>query len=151
MLDQHEETMVPESARRGKRIRIDDDDHPSELHSNDVDNAVHDNTGDAKERKPTRGPTHMARVWVRRGRKEVEFNEFGQAIGPNKSEYVEFIGTLVRNSDLLPLDIEDWHNVSRNIKKTLVEQVKVTLNNFLIFLSYLPFEYFISWNYLIAY
>lgn len=66
--------------------------------------------------KKTRGPTYMARVWVRRGRKEVEFNELGQAIGPNKSEYVEFIGTLVRNGKLLPRNLKDWHNVPKPLK-----------------------------------
>lgn len=81
----------------------------------------------------------MARVWVRRGRKEVEFNELGQAIGPNKSEYVEFIGTLVRNGKLLPLNLKDWHNVPKPLKSKLVELVKVipsniNLNFFIFFL-----------------
>lgn len=84
----------------------------------------------------------MARVWVRRGRKEVEFNELGQAIGPNKSEYVEFIGTLVRNGKLLPLNLKDWHNVPKPLKSKLVELVKVipsniNLNFFFFFVKYL--------------
>lgn len=69
----------------------------------------------------------MARVWVRSSRKEVDFNELGQAIGPNKSEYVEFIGTLVRNGKLLPLNIKDWHNVPKSFESKLLELVKVIL------------------------
>ncbi|KAL3812934.1 hypothetical protein ACJIZ3_014202 [Penstemon smallii] len=108
----HEDTALIESIRRGKHIRIENGNNPLESHSNGIDNAIHDNTGfsiifffsEDDRGKIGRGPTNMARVWARKIRKEVEFDELGHPIGPNKSEYVEYIGTLVRNGPYLPID-----------------------------------------------
>ncbi|KAL3813101.1 hypothetical protein ACJIZ3_014369 [Penstemon smallii] len=119
----HEDTALIESIRRGKRIRTENGNHPLESHSNGIDNGIHDNTYDRG--KIGRGPTNMARVWARKIRKEVEFDELGHPIGPNK----------IRNGAYLPIDTPDWHTVSDGTKNELLELVKVILRYLHLYLS----------------
>ncbi|XP_012846311.1 PREDICTED: uncharacterized protein LOC105966291 [Erythranthe guttata] len=127
-LQQQQDTTMMESIRHSAHIRNENVGHPLESNSNDVDNSVLDQTENVRQKR-ARGPTYMTRVWARKGRKEVQFNEYGQAIGLNKSEYVEFVGTLVRNGKLLPIDIKDWHRVPKPTKSKLVELVKAKFHD----------------------
>lgn len=67
-------------------------------------------------------------------RLQVEFNKYGKPIGPNKSNYVEFLGSIVRNGNLAPLDFKDWHKVPATFKKDMLDKVKVIILKFDIYL-----------------
>lgn len=56
---------------------------------------------------------------------QIEFNKYGKPIGPNKSNYVEFLGCVVRNGNLAPLNFKDWHKVPASLKKDMLDKVKV--------------------------
>lgn len=60
-------------------------------------------------------------------RLNINFDQHGNAIGPNKSKYVEFLGTIARNGKLAPLNAKDWREVSQPLKRAMVELVKVML------------------------
>ena len=38
----------------------------------------------------------------------VQFNDMHQGVGPEASTLASFLGTLARNCQLLPLNIQDW-------------------------------------------
>lgn len=55
----------------------------------------------------------------------VEVNELGQPIGPEERTLSSLIGCLARDPRRLPLDCEDWRNLSRQKKDAVWEEVKV--------------------------
>ncbi|KAL6580745.1 hypothetical protein OROMI_006668 [Orobanche minor] len=56
----------------------------------------------------------------------IEFNKYGKPIGPNKSRFVEFLGTIVRNGNKAPLNYETWDNMPISFKDDMLEKVKTT-------------------------
>ncbi|KAL6558344.1 hypothetical protein OROMI_018694 [Orobanche minor] len=67
---------------------------------NDAPDVEHDLRDDLFEKSRARGYTYMPHVWAISSkdsnlkRLPIEFNKYGKPIGPNKSRFVEFLGTI---------------------------------------------------------
>ncbi|KAL8533857.1 hypothetical protein ACS0TY_010040 [Phlomoides rotata] len=99
-----------------------------------IDDEVHGQHVDPQdkvfEQPKVRGYTYMPHIWAISSKQsniqplKIEFNKYGQPIGRNKSKYVEFLGTIVRNGNLAPLNFKDWHKVPASLKKDMLDKVK---------------------------
>ncbi|KAL8506495.1 hypothetical protein ACS0TY_017402 [Phlomoides rotata] len=99
-----------------------------------IDDEVHEQHVDPQdevfEQPEVRGYTYMPHIWAISSKQsniqplKIEFNKYGQPIGRNKSKYVEFLGTIVRNGNLAPLNFKDWHKVPASLKKDMLDKVK---------------------------
>ena len=69
----------------------------------------------------------MKKVWNQKeGKmKDVELNEFNQFIGEDATTFANFLGTLARNGQELPLTYKDWRNVPIHIRDRLWDLVQV--------------------------
>ncbi|XP_047947132.1 uncharacterized protein LOC125193392 isoform X2 [Salvia hispanica] len=77
--------------------------------------------------KESRGPTYMKNIWGRPLNlplMSVEYNEFGQPIGGEKSKLCHFLGTIARNGHQCPLDIKSWHAMPKENKDEMLNIVK---------------------------
>ncbi|KAL6558330.1 hypothetical protein OROMI_018680 [Orobanche minor] len=78
----------------------------------------------------TRGFTYMPHVYAISSNNnsqpvKVEFNEYGKPIGPNKSKFVEFLGSIARNGKVAPLNYPDWHKVPKIDKARMMDMIKL--------------------------
>ncbi|KAL8473550.1 hypothetical protein ACS0TY_030396 [Phlomoides rotata] len=99
-----------------------------------IDDEVHEQHVDPQdkvfEQPKVRGYTYMPHIWAISSKQsniqplKIEFNKYGQPIGRNKRKYVEFLGTIVRNGNLAPLNFKDWHKVPASLKKDMLDKVK---------------------------
>lgn len=64
-------------------------------------------------------PTTLPRI-------QLDFDGFGRPIGPNRSKFSEFLGTIARNGMHCPLDVEDWHKMPNEYKMKMLHVVKVS-------------------------
>ncbi|PIN14497.1 hypothetical protein CDL12_12877 [Handroanthus impetiginosus] len=103
------------------------DDYLSEVHHIDMENEEQEKAETNHKKRKTREKTYMPSVWTMRGCKRIHFNKLGLPIGENKSKFVEFLGSLVRNGKLIRLDTPTWHKVSWSVKNSLLEIVKVII------------------------
>lgn len=77
--------------------------------------------------KESRGPTYMKNIWGRPLNlplMSVEYKEFGQPIGGEKSKLCHFLGTIA-NGYQCPLDIKNWHAMPKENKDEMLNIVKV--------------------------
>lgn len=84
----------------------------------------------AEKTKHTRGPTYLADVWAIKPNKkriQVAYNRRGQPIGVTKKKLTGYLGTLARNGQLAPLDIDDWRKVPKVRKEEMINLVKVII------------------------
>ncbi|PKU65035.1 hypothetical protein MA16_Dca004650 [Dendrobium catenatum] len=58
------------------------------------------------------------------GERLVNFNQYGQPIGQNKSLFIEFLGTIARNGKYTPIDIKSWDKMLKSFKKNMLEVVQ---------------------------
>ena len=78
--------------------------------------------------KESRGPTFMADIWGRPPNPpliSIEYNEFGQPIGGERSKLCHFLVSIARNGKYCPLDVINWHAIPRGKKVEMLEVVKV--------------------------
>ncbi|KAH6775457.1 hypothetical protein C2S52_013018 [Perilla frutescens var. hirtella] len=98
----------------------------------DGTNEVQNGCGNVQENeKKTRGVTHMLEIWGRPStlpRIQLDFDKFGRPIGPNRSKFCEFLGTIARNGMYCPLDAEDWHKMPNEYKTKMLNIVKSRYN-----------------------
>ncbi|KAL8462307.1 hypothetical protein ACS0TY_033382 [Phlomoides rotata] len=110
------------------------DDEVHEQHVDPQDETVNEQHVDPPdevfEQPKLRGYTYMPRIWAISSKQsnilplKIEFNKYVQPIRHNKSNYVEFLGTIVRNGNLAPLNFKDWHKVPTSMKKDMLDKVK---------------------------
>lgn len=55
----------------------------------------------------------------------VTFNQFGQPVGDEGTELVQYLGTLVRMSDHVSIEYTDWRKVPEQKKEDMYLLVKV--------------------------
>ncbi|KAL6560279.1 hypothetical protein OROHE_006286 [Orobanche hederae] len=77
----------------------------------------------------TRGFTYMPHVYSISSNNnsqplKVEFNEYGKPIVPNKSKFVEFLGSIARNGKVVPLNYPDWHKVPKTNEARMMDMIK---------------------------
>lgn len=79
--------------------------------------------------KNTRGPTRMADVWnMPAGKKiAITLNKRNQPITKTAKKLADFLGTLARNGDLMPINSLDWRLVKKERKEELLEIIKVIM------------------------
>lgn len=78
--------------------------------------------------KKSRGPTYMSDIWGRPPNLpliSIEYNEFGQPIGGEKSKLCHFLGSIARNGRYCPLDVNNWRAMPKGKKDDMLEFVKV--------------------------
>ncbi|KAL6584387.1 hypothetical protein OROMI_003676 [Orobanche minor] len=116
--------------QRKQSVLVDEQMPPGNF--NDAPDVEHDLRDDLFEKSRARGYTYMPHVWAISSkdsnlkRLPIEFNKYGKPIGPNKSLFVEFLGTIVRNGNKAPLNYETWHNMPISFKDDMLEKVKTT-------------------------
>ena len=74
----------------------------------------------------------MTKIWGRPDdtpKPKVNFDEDGLPIGENKSDFVEFLGTMARNGKYAPLCITDWRLMPSERMEEMIDVVKVTCPN----------------------
>ncbi|KAL6584813.1 hypothetical protein OROMI_004102 [Orobanche minor] len=114
--------------QRKQSVLVDEQMPPGNF--NDAPDVEHDLRDDLFEKSRARGYTYMPHVWAISSndsnlkRLPIEFNKYGKPIGPNKSRFVEFLGTIVRNGNKAPLNYETWHNMPISFKDDMLEKVK---------------------------
>lgn len=74
--------------------------------------------------KKTRGPTILAKLHNHKfkDRPPIILNEYGQPIGPTKEAYRElshFLGTMAKDSMLVPLNYCEWFKFSSILKANI--------------------------------
>lgn len=80
-------------------------------------------------------PAHLPRL-------EVEFNEEGKPVGKSGHTFSEFLGTVARNHQYCPIDVEDWRKMAVDNKNDMLDIIKVKDKNIDIsFMFYLKFYY----------
>ncbi|KAL6554186.1 hypothetical protein OROMI_019859 [Orobanche minor] len=115
--------------QRKQSVLVDEQMPPGNV--NDAPDVEHDLRDDLFEKSRARGYTYMPHVWAISSkdsnlkRLPIEFYKYGKPIGPNKSRFVEFLGTIVRNGNKAPLNYETWHNMPISFKDDMLEKVKV--------------------------
>ncbi|KAL6531348.1 hypothetical protein OROMI_027711 [Orobanche minor] len=77
-----------------------------------------------------RGFTNVPQLWVMSSnqpgyeRKEIEINEHDKPIGPNKSDFAEFLGSIAKNGKLAPLKYLKWTDEPDDDKNAILVHVK---------------------------
>ncbi|XP_042021142.1 uncharacterized protein LOC121768662 isoform X2 [Salvia splendens] len=102
---------------------------PNEDISVDIEEEEEDGSASGHETigKESRGPTYMSDI---RGRPlnlpliSVEYNEFGQPIGGEKSKLCHFLGSIARNGRYCPLYVNNWRAMPKGKKDDMLEFVK---------------------------
>ncbi|XP_075494396.1 uncharacterized protein LOC142531984 [Primulina tabacum] len=77
--------------------------------------------------KKTRGPTFMKEIWGRPStlpRIKIRCDDMGRPIGSRRNKFTDFLGTLARNGKFCPIDVEDWHKMPLDSKKTMLGVIK---------------------------
>ena len=67
---------------------------------------------------------------------KVQFNDMHQGVGPEARTLASYLGTVARNCQLLPLNIQDWRRIPASEKERILELVKVRLHYCLHILSH---------------
>lgn len=82
---------------------------------------------DVMPKKRTRGPTTCRKLKEkyahRSHEKNIEFDEYGTAIGAWRDQFVSYIGAVARVQ--VDINIESWDSVSEGLKDTMWEDIKV--------------------------
>ncbi|KAL6576874.1 hypothetical protein OROMI_011150 [Orobanche minor] len=97
---------------------------------NDAADVENDFQDEVFEKSRARGYTSMPHVWAINSKDSnlklltIEFNKYGKPVGPNKSHFVEFLGTIVRNGNKAPLNYETCHKIPIPFKNDMLEKVK---------------------------
>ena len=71
-------------------------------------------------RKRTRGPTHnLDLLGMKPGeKKSTHFNTKGQVVNHDNGERLfSYMGTLVRSQHNVPIQVQDWHRISKYVKE----------------------------------
>ncbi|KAI7726493.1 hypothetical protein M8C21_015315 [Ambrosia artemisiifolia] len=76
--------------------------------------------------KKVRGCTQKAEIWRLNNTQRiiVTFNKFGQPVGDEGKELVQYLGTLVRMADHVSIEYSDWRKVPKKNKEDLYSLVK---------------------------
>ncbi|KAL8513842.1 hypothetical protein ACS0TY_013092 [Phlomoides rotata] len=70
----------------------------------------------------------MLKIWVRPSILpliKVDFDRYGRPLVANKKTFTEFLGTIARNSKFCPIDVENWHKVSKEYKRDVIRLINV--------------------------
>lgn len=81
---------------------------------------------DGNDKKRTRGPTCMPKVWGLNKQINISFNDLGQPNDQKRtSTLAHFLGTLARNGSYCPLNYTDWQLIPFSYKEDMLREVKV--------------------------
>ncbi|CAN1250750.1 hypothetical protein LINPERPRIM_LOCUS7508 [Linum perenne] len=107
----------------GRQVEEDEQLQPVE----NIDQDSENETIEVEPRK-TRGPTVLADIWNLRPGEELpeEFNIYNQCV--DDGQLGNFCGTIARNSELTPLQYNDWRIVPSHIKEEIWRVVKSKFN-----------------------
>ncbi|KAK1258424.1 hypothetical protein QJS04_geneDACA006625 [Acorus gramineus] len=95
-----------------------------DMDTREIDQSIQDLGPSSHTKKKGRGKTVMKEYWSgSKPKVPLEWNEHGQPVGDGSTILSSYVGVVAR-SGLLPLCIDDWRHIDREVKTRVIEHLK---------------------------